>query len=609
LDINSFVITLKRKPFAILLIVILCSSITLPRAYAIGQVGWNGIPSALTDFPVDAAKVGDSPIIISVFDDQLQLNGNTEQIQVRITSGIDPVGTTLVLTETTPNSGLFEGTIVPMENNAVFQIGDTAVIRIESRCVAPTAGIGNCNPNVVDTLLGGNNLGATGAFAESDSDPGADVAIHLTETGPNTGIFEGRLKFVQSPAPSVSAPFPGISELSVSPGDTITIFDSVLFEGTNGLIAGNPAKGGLRVSGEPGVNSATITYTPVGPLPDVSETIPVDPSGSGGRGGGGLVIPTLVVDAVAPSASSSSGNGCKGDCIPPTLGVDENYNRLVTNGFSYNDHPVDVQLYYTPYPLVTVNVGERNKAVLKIYDNSGIEHIEHVGLAFGLGSGQIFGQSKASIEIELNDTDITQVSKFDPENVFDNVTVKRGIDRCSSFISQPCLVLEIGHTFRAPLDFNMVSTMVWDKDRNAWQNYYNHGVEVIGKSMNPPKQYIGIYRGHQISITETEKNKAIDQDGNTWTFDKEWNRDYVPPQKIDYGPTSHGYDRDSAGFENYKKIQLDIAKEYFDSSSIEGKKPISQTIDFPNYGRLHDSIPNMSKALLEYLLKSSTSEQ
>jgi hypothetical protein len=51
--------------------------------------------------------------------------------------------------------------------------------------------------------------------------------------------------------------------------------------------------------------------------------------------------------------------------------------------------------------------------------------------------------------------------------------------------------------------------------------------------MNPPEEYSGIYQGLTYHLTETGKNIAIDDDGNYWTFDKIWNRDYIKPVTVD----------------------------------------------------------------------------
>jgi hypothetical protein len=51
--------------------------------------------------------------------------------------------------------------------------------------------------------------------------------------------------------------------------------------------------------------------------------------------------------------------------------------------------------------------------------------------------------------------------------------------------------------------------------------------------MNPPEEYSGIYKGHTYHLTESGKNIAIDDDGNNWTFDRIWNRDYIKPVNVD----------------------------------------------------------------------------
>jgi hypothetical protein len=147
----------------------------------------------------------------------------------------------------------------------------------------------------------------------------------------------------------------------------------------------------------------------------------------------------------------------------------------------------------------------------------------------------------------------------------------------------------IYHTFRAPLEFNIVGTNVWDEKRNAWQNYYNHGVQIIGESMNGPKQYHGIHHGKIIVLTETGKNKAIDEQGNIWSFEKEWKMNYVPKGKIvDAVSKYHGIDRNHAYFENYKNGQILVA-EYTLEEIMEKtrstnqpyeKKSVHRTLDF-----------------------------
>ena len=237
------------------------------------------------------------------------------------------------------------------------------------------------------------------------------------------------------------------------------------------------------------------------------------------------------LDLSSSSTSTEiSGSGCA-DCTPPTLGVDFNSKRMVTNGFSYNANPVDVSLYYTPYPLITANIGHNNTAEFKIYENSGVDKIRHFDFAFGLAKGQILSDSKARIEWDKkwDGTEITTL--IDPNNVLQNVTISTQTISCQDTSNDQCLLLIVFHTFRESLEFDIVATNVWDEHRNAWQNYYNHGIHITGESLNPPKQYDGIDKGQIYHLTETGKNKAVDSFGNTWTFSNSWMKDYTPNQR------------------------------------------------------------------------------
>ena len=85
------------------------------------------------------------------------------------------------------------------------------------------------------------------------------------------------------------------------------------------------------------------------------------------------------------STASGGGSGCNGDCEEPTLGLLPNGQRIVEDGFTYNGHAVDVEKFFTPYPLITAQVGKQNTAQFKIYENRGPNNIAHFDFAFGLG--------------------------------------------------------------------------------------------------------------------------------------------------------------------------------------------------------------------------------
>ena len=286
------------------------------------------------------------------------------------------------------------------------------------------------------------------------------------------------------------------------------------------------------------------------------------------------------------TSTNGGGSGCDGDCEEPTLGVLPNGQRIVEDGFTYNGHSVDVERFFTPYPLITAQVGKQNIAQFKIYENIGPDNIAHFSFAFGLGKGEIISQSKAMIEVDFARDRTQTVTLTDPENALDRVSVTTDKVACNDGPT-PCLEITINHMFRESLDFNIVGTDVWDYSRQSWQNYYNHGIEVVGDSLNPPNEYTGIDKGHIYHLTETGKTTAVDEFGYSWTFQYgKWHKDFVKNEQIrdlstDVMTRTH-YD-----FKTSKEIELNRAVDKLKllcpdckDSFADFKEPIRY--DFPN---------------------------
>jgi len=265
-------------------------------------------------------------------------------------------------------------------------------------------------------------------------------------------------------------------------------------------------------------------------------------------------------DASPPTTSTqSSGNskGCRTDCKPPTLGVDNSGKRMVDNGFSYNGQTVQVERFHTDFQLITVQTGKLNTAELIIYENRGERKLTHVGLAFGLDSDQHFGDSSAIIEWDRNLSGEETVTQIDPNDVIDDASLRIESSKVQCMEGgkeDRCTLLKIFHKFRDTLEFNIVKTAVWDSLRNGWQNTFNHGIHIDGKSMNPPIQYMVSDNRNRVIITEIAKDVAIDIRGNIWMFDKSWKKEPVSLVN-DEGVTMHLFDRNHSKFDTYKQGQ------------------------------------------------------
>lgn len=541
--------------YVMLLLVILVLAYSVEPVLAISP-GWS-----LAAFNINSggvSGVGSAHVLLT---DTTAVSGQGT-ITARITSDSDPVGFDLTLNE--GPLGTYTNTQLALMDAAnIFSATDSVRITIE------------------DTAAGGAPIlpGTPGAvLVFTDSELMSPLVPEFTLSS-KPDIYEATIMF--GPITNHTA-----NIIAASPGDIFSISDLVAGTIANGFFGPNPnvGKGAILVA----VNG-TVTAEISGDAL-TSQFIVTSPPG-GGRGGGGVIPQVVVVDS--PRPSESGGSNCSGDCTPPTLGLDHVYSQIVTEGFSYNDNPVDVELFYTPYPLITANVGNESIAKLKIYENNGPQNIEHVGLAFGLGKDESFNDSKATINLDRARDGSESVFIYDPENVLDNVQVFTATGPCNDGISTPqCLIVSIYHTFRESLNFNMVGTLVWDFDRNSWQNYYNHGIHVEGESLNPAKT-VEIAFGEKdmrgiFILMQVDKKKDLwaDEFGHIYLNkgNDRFDRIFSPQKKINYDDLKmNGCNRTCNWFDSIKMHQTMLAEITLDEL-LDGK----QIYSFPDESFSHE---------------------
>ena len=176
----------------------------------------------------------------------------------------------------------------------------------------------------------------------------------------------------------------------------------------------------------------------------------------------------------------------------------------------------------------------------------------------------------------------------------------------------------------------MLSTYVWDTKRNGWQNYYNHGIEVVGESLNPPDEYDGVNKGQIYHLMETGKGMAVDEFGDSWSFSKGiWNKDYVKSpflkssisnvEKLQAleslgasGAVGFGYDRKQPEFAVYKMGQTLYAEQIMDELCAEcSDEPFDKinniTLSKDKDPTLRSDDPELQEALSQ--LSTSASEE
>ncbi len=249
-----------------------------------------------------------------------------------------------------------------------------------------------------------------------------------------------------------------------------------------------------------------------------------------------------------------------GNDYAPTLGSDRYGNNYVDNGFTFNDFVTDVENFKTHMPLQTLNVGELNTAVLKIYDNRGAGNIEHVEIAFGLDSKEYASQSENTIIWTQNFKGDQSVIEKDPDNLLMDVSA-------TGKSNGKIMEITFNFAFREPMDKSKIGVVVWDQDRRSRTIYFNEGIEVVGASLNPPEIITVLdEKGYPVQITMTGKDEGIDENGNVWTRNSPWTKQSMLVDKTlaNENPEpvgNHGFDRSHNMFDSYKNSQAQSAQE------------------------------------------------
>ena len=282
--------------------------------------------------------------------------------------------------------------------------------------------------------------------------------------------------------------------------------------------------------------------------------------------------------------NSGGGNGCNGDCIYPTIGLDKNSIRLVDNGFTYNDQSVDALPFYTQFPLINATTGHTNTISATVYDNLAIELVQ-----FGLGLPEIdspLNDAEVILEVWLDayaSEDPIQVDKIvirDPHNLIDNSSVKihASMIQCRADSNDQCVNVKVQHMYREAPIYNMVGVEVMDTNNNVQHTTFNDGIDVLGDSMNPSDiLYVtsGIPKNHPntssiMQLTQVDRAEKLYSDsyGYIWTGDdsKITLLSDIPfePFQDSFSEFSGYNDRNNSNFIDYKNQQLPKAQDTFD---------------------------------------------
>ncbi|HSB57347.1 MAG TPA: sialidase family protein, partial [Nitrosopumilaceae archaeon] len=291
--------------------------------------------------------------IVTVTDPNSNLDPATkEEISITITSSTDSVGIPLKLTETGPDSGTFTNQAL------IFMTGDDQIPigRIVTVSQQEPAGGLDFN-NVVDTIS---------VAVNSTSDQTGLNPFILTETGPNTGIFERKIIFTSENT--------GSNSLHVSAGNVVGV--TYKGETSKGLVIpnSNSALGAIQSS-----VGDTITASFGG----TRGTAEIGLGSGGGGSGGGLLRPGFVLDFISTEGgvgdSSPPSFTFRGSSITTTTDLSEiilpSNDSSIEFPFSINGNGFALNSYSNKILPNQIFTGDHTSLKLILNDASGVHHV------------------------------------------------------------------------------------------------------------------------------------------------------------------------------------------------------------------------------------------
>jgi len=428
-----------------------------PRDLEIMQDGLSG---AVTKFDFGEA------VNVVVTDQNANLNPNgIDQIIATITSKNAEDSKTLTLVESGPDTGIFGGSskLIFTNGTGSDQLPISSKVTISQNASAATIGL---DAGEIDTI--------TDVLITSTSDP-TGVRIDLTETGQDTKEFENENLVLH---PSLSGVIStGETAIKVAGGDILTV-QSGLFT-SNYLVSPNPnpSLAAILVSGPGTDEKVTIEYNP-------SVIIDVEDLTSAGGGGGGFGRTGLVVNALGFLKTSSAlgfGGGGSGPA-PPTitsstisLEPDPSFTQLGLA--SYFGVPTVIDLGDSSGP-ISIQTSQSITFTFDIYENQGINNLEHVTMYFFAGDTTDLGNSEI---ISKSDTYILfdtrkSVYVIDPHGYFANAEFVLSEKDTWNF------EIKYDITFAKPMETSSILIRSWDNDKNTADKIFINAIEVVAPS-------------------------------------------------------------------------------------------------------------------------------
>lgn len=168
---------------------------------------------------------------------------------------------------------------------------------------------------------------------------------------------------------------------------------------------------------------------------------------------------------------------CSSECEPPSLGLDVTGSRqYVDNGFGINGKFYDVNYFSQIIPTQNFTVGETVNIKLKIFENSGPQYLEYVGLSIVLDEPLILG----GMLVEEYESTIAWTKKFDGTKSIDTNDPYDLIDviNVTDSLEDNRTILDYEFIITKPIESKTIKVEMWDYKRNSWNNHFYEAITV-----------------------------------------------------------------------------------------------------------------------------------
>jgi hypothetical protein len=216
-------------------------------------------------------------------------------------------------------------------------------------------------------------------------------------------------------------------------------------------------------------------------------------------------------------AGNNSGP-CKTECQPPSLGLDlKESRRYVSDGFGINGQFYDVEYFSQTIPTQNFIVGDIVNIRLTIFENTGYQYLEYVGLSIVVDEPNIRG----GMVIEKFESTIEWIQKFDgtksidvndPFDLLNVINVTDSIDNNRT-------ILDYTFSITQPMESKAIKVLMWDYNRNVWSNHFYDVITVTQKNDGDLASFQNNSDGLDIENIDTSNFPKWVQNIFSWYYD------------------------------------------------------------------------------------------